>query len=168
MQASSVSRSDFHAADFEAWVRPHVPALHRLAVAASSVGEADDLVQEAIIRAWQKWHLYDENRGSARTWLMALVMEQGRKTWRARRLCVELQEGDLLIHGPDSVSLDLRRAIDRLPPRQRQATVLYYYVDLPVQEVAELMGCSIGTVKSTLSEARTNLCVKLGGSNGGY
>ncbi len=62
---------------------------------------------------------------------------------------------------PDA-RIDLDRAVRRLPERQRHAIELYYFVGLRVDEVAVVMGCAEGTVKSTLSAARNNLRTILG------
>ena len=56
-----------------------------------------------------------------------------------------------------------RRLISRLPRRQREVIGLYYFVDLPVQQVADLLGVSSGTVKSTLADARRSLQIHLAG-----
>lgn len=50
--------------------------------------------------------------------------------------------------------LDLRRQVSRLPRKQRATVVLYYYVDLSIAEIAEVLDVSSGTVKSNLSDAR--------------
>jgi RNA polymerase sigma-70 factor (ECF subfamily) len=78
----------------------------------------------------------------------------------------------LLLVEPDSAGaeqmpawaegLDLRDAVRALPRRQREAVLLHYYVGLPIAEVAALMRCAEGTVKSTLSDARANLAKALG------
>ncbi|MEO8889161.1 MAG: sigma factor-like helix-turn-helix DNA-binding protein [Jatrophihabitantaceae bacterium] len=57
---------------------------------------------------------------------------------------------------------DRRRALTALPARQRLAVELCYFVGLPLNEAAALMGCAEGTVKSTLSAARANLRSSLG------
>ena len=49
----------------------------------------------------------------------------------------------------------LQSAIEELPPRQRVALVLRHYADLPLEEIADAMGCAVGTVKSTLHAAHT-------------
>lgn len=46
-------------AGFERWVRPHLLAMTRLAVRVAPAGEGDDVVQEALLRAWQRWETYD-------------------------------------------------------------------------------------------------------------
>ncbi|HEY8883154.1 MAG TPA: sigma-70 family RNA polymerase sigma factor [Dermatophilaceae bacterium] len=50
-----------------------------------------------------------------------------------------------------------------MPRRQREVIELYYFVDLPVQQVAELLGISSGTVKSTLADARRSIQFRLAG-----
>jgi DNA-directed RNA polymerase specialized sigma24 family protein len=55
----------------------------------------------------------------------------------------------------------MQAAIDELPPRQRLALVLRHYADLPLDDIADAMGCAVGTVKSTLNAAHTRLHVGL-------
>jgi RNA polymerase sigma-70 factor (ECF subfamily) len=60
--------------------------------------------------------------------------------------------------------LDLDRALRGLSSRQRLAVELFYYLGLPVSEVALVMGCAEGTVKSTLADARARLRTTLEGA----
>jgi len=57
----------------------------------------------------------------------------------------------------------LETLVAGLPRRQREVIELYYFVDLPVQQVAELLGISSGTVKSTLADARRSIQFRLAG-----
>jgi len=59
--------------------------------------------------------------------------------------------------------LDLERGVRRLPPRERLAVALYYFLDLDTAETAAVMGCSTGTVKATLHHARARLRAHLEG-----
>ena len=61
-------------------------------------------------------------------------------------------------------AVDLRAALDTLPPRQRLAIVLRYLADLSNDDVARAMQCSVGTVKSTINAALVHLRVDQGGS----
>lgn len=153
---------------FTAWVAPYLPDLWRFAVSLAGFDAADDLVQDCLARAWVKRELFDEARGSARTWLFAIMADRARRGLsRVVRLAslgdVRLRPRPVMGE-PESSRVDLRRAVDALPERQRFAVMLHYYLDLPITEVATLMGCSVGTVKSTLHDARRNLTERLGGS----
>lgn len=143
------------AAAFEAWVSPHLQRMALVAARLAPPGERDDVVQEALARAWVKRQQFDPERGTAGAWLSAVTADQARK-WR-RRL-----RHPLFNSRPDSGDereslIDLNDALRRLTDRQRLMIDLYYYVGLSVSEVAVAMRCAPGTVKSTLSDARAKL-----------
>ena len=147
--------------DFTAHLRP----MFRFAVTLSSLDDADDLVQDALARAWTKRRQFDPDRGSLRSWLLAIVADQARSRWRRPRPIWEVLDPESLsTPATGEVGTDLQRAIADLPPRQRAAVILHHYVDLPVTEVAQLLGCSPGTVKSNLHDARKALASTLGES----
>ena len=58
-------------------------------------------------------------------------------------------------------ALDVRAALVQLTDRQRAAVVLRYVADLPVADIAEVMGCAIGTVKATLHQALAHMRIEL-------
>lgn len=144
---------------FTSWVRPHLVAMSRLAARLSPRGDCDDVVQEALTAAWRKWHSYDPARGSAQSWLLAVVADQAGKARRRIRPVADLVDG---AHRDHHADVDLERAIAALAARQRLAVALYYFLDLPVADVAVVMSCSVGTVKATLSQARLRLRRSLG------
>jgi RNA polymerase sigma-70 factor (ECF subfamily) len=146
---------------FGDWVAPHLVDLWRFAVSLSSPDDADDLVQDTLTRAWRKREQYDPARGSARAWLLAILADRARRRWRTRPAATCLADPVAGMGEPDPARVDLRRAVDRLPPRQRLAVTLHYYLDLNVAETAQIMGCAPGTVKSTLHDARDNLARRL-------
>lgn len=141
--------------------------LFRFAATLTSVNDAEDLVQEALSRGWLKREQYDSQRGSVQAWLLSILAGQARAGWRrARPLQVHLT-GDLPSDAAanetrTTMTVDVLRAVNSLPARQRLAIVLSVYVDLPLTEVAAVMGCSIGTVKATIHSARANLASALG------
>jgi len=71
--------------EFARWVRPSLPAMTRLAARRSPPGERDDVVQEALVRAWLKRSQFDPTRGSVSSWLLAITADQARKARRRRR-----------------------------------------------------------------------------------
>jgi RNA polymerase sigma-70 factor, ECF subfamily len=147
--------------DFGAWVEPWLPDVWRFAVSLSSLDDAEDLVQDSLARAWTKRASFDPSRGSARSWLLAIVADRARRRWMRRPKPVLPEVGPGVAAEPDARRVDLRRAIAALPDRQRTTVYLHYYLDLPVSEVAQVLGCAEGTVKSTLYDARRALARRL-------
>jgi RNA polymerase sigma-70 factor (ECF subfamily) len=149
--------------DFAAALGEHGRAMFRFAVTLSSRDDADDLVQDAMARAWKKRGQFDPARGSLRAWLLAIVADQARSRWRRRQPMWEPLDPEVITaSAADEIAVDVGRHVAALPARQRAAVVLHYFVDLPVEEVATLMACSPGTVKSTLHDARRSLARALG------
>jgi RNA polymerase sigma-70 factor (sigma-E family) len=130
---------------------------------------AEDLVQECLLRVarhWPRVRAMDHPRAFARTVLVNLALDDGRRRSRHRaelngtgRSHVEDHEDDRAVRvlGRVEASADLTRALATLPSRQRAALVLRYFDDLTEAQTADAMGCSIGTVKSTTSRALERL-----------
>lgn len=149
------------AAEFAAWVRPHLARMGALATRLVGAGDRDDVVQEAVTRAWLKRQTFDPTRGSASAWLCAIVADQARK-WRRRTFRSRAASTAARGMGiPDGARIDVERAISALPPRMRLAVECFYLADLSVAETAEVMRISSGTVKSTLADARDHMRVML-------
>lgn len=153
---------------FTDWVRPHWSAMTGLASRLADPCDVEDVVQEALTAAWRLRDRFDPSRGSPRAWLLALTADHARRSrrWAVNSTAVSLHDTDPPTTTDQPADVDLRRAIDVLPGRQRLAVALYYYLDLPVAEVAAVMGCSSGTVKSTLADARRRLRTALGDGDG--
>lgn len=150
------------AEEFASWVAPHWSAMTGLAFRLVPRSDVDDVVQEALASAWRQRDRFDPGRGSARTWLLTLTADQARRLHR-RALRVPVPMSDVPVAGSDELpDPDLDRAVRALPSRQRLAVELFYYLGLPVSEVAPVMGCAEGTVKSTLADARVRMRRTLG------
>lgn len=144
---------------FTAWVRPHLAAMANLAARLAGPADRDDVVQEALTRAWRKWDSYDAARGTPRVWLLAIAADRAGRTRRRRRDHVQLSELNAggVAAPVDPTAVDIERALAALPPRMRMAVDCVYFVGLTVAEAAAVMGVAEGTVKSTLADARTRL-----------
>lgn len=136
-------------------------SLRRLAFAL--VGEAaaaEEIAQEAFVRLYASWRRLD-SLDHAPTFLRRIVLNLCRS--RGRRLAISrrldpLLRGPVTVEQPDTaLRLDVWTALESLPPRQRACAVLRYLEDLTEAEIAELLGCSTGTVKSQLHKARKKL-----------
>jgi RNA polymerase sigma-70 factor (ECF subfamily) len=153
-------------AGFAAWVGPSLTAMTRLARRLAPHTDPEDVVQDALARAWTKRDQFNPDRGTPTTWLLAIVADQARASRRSRmrRLRVVDDHAEL----PDEpareigADVDLERAIAQLADRQQLAVHLHYFVGMTVDESAAVMNCSAGTVKSTLFDARSRLRVLLG------
>jgi RNA polymerase sigma-70 factor (ECF subfamily) len=141
--------------DFAGWVRPHLAAMSRLAARLAPDCDKDDIVQEALVRAWRKRRLFDPARGSVTTWLLALTADRARRARQRQPVALELL--DVATPPVRDDGIDLSRALDGLTDRQRLAVDCFYFVGLSVAETAAIMKCAEGTVKSTLSDARARL-----------
>ncbi len=122
---------------------------------------AEDLLQTALVKTWFRWHEV-RDKAAAEAYVRQ-VMARTYATWWRRRWRGETPTAVLPEprgHDPyadvDQRHL-LRRALAELPPRQRAIVVLRFYEDLTEAQVAETLGCSIGTVKSTVSRALVRL-----------
>jgi len=143
-------------AGFAAWVEPELSKMSRLATRLAPNADRDDVVQEALVRAWRKRDQYDESRGTAATWLLAITADQARRARRRWRPLALI--GDIKVPSRSlDDRVDVEAAVARLANRQRLAVDCFYFVGLSVAETAAVMRCSEGTVKSTLSDARKRL-----------
>ncbi|GIF42387.1 RNA polymerase sigma factor [Actinoplanes xinjiangensis] len=141
---------------FEDWVRPHLGAMARLAARLAPHADRDDVVQESLARAWLKRHQYDAARGTPAAWLLAITADQARKAARRfRGTRAEIPDDGVAAEW--DARMDVRRAMRQLTGRQRLAVDCYYFAGLSTAETAAVMDCSVGTVKSTLSDARLRL-----------
>lgn len=147
--------------EFEAWVAPHWPAMRRLAERLVGPERRDDVLQEALVGAWRHRSRFDPDRGTLQAWLLGITANHAKKALRSSRWRGAWDERTDDQDTPVT-RIDVERAIRALPSRQRLAVELCYFVGLPQAEVAAVMGCAEGTVKSTLAAARANLRFSLG------
>jgi RNA polymerase sigma-70 factor (sigma-E family) len=141
---------------FAAFVRTRWTPLVRLAYAVTGdVARAEDAVQEGLAKLWPRWHrLRDENPyGYARRVVVNEALTAGRRRWRRQELLTDRPPDRAASHGDERVEDRdaLRAALSTLPPRQRAVVVLRFVEDLGEAEVAQILGCSVGTVKSHAS-----------------
>lgn len=146
--------------EFVEFVRTHGADLRRTAfLLCGDWHRAQDLTQNALIKlflAWPKLERDDGLRGYARKTLVRTAIDESRRFWHRERATEALPETPTTRAEPD-VSVDVLRALAALPARQRATVVLRYWEDLPVEEVARLLGCGVGTVKSQAARGLATL-----------
>jgi RNA polymerase sigma-70 factor (ECF subfamily) len=121
--------------------------------------EAQDALQEAYARAWQRWSTvsgYADAEGWVRTVARRIAVSRWRQA-RNRLAAYRRMGAPLSQPGPGPEVVALVAALAELPPAQRVTIVLHHLVDLPVAEVARETGVPVGTVKARLSRGRRAL-----------
>src|SRR5215212_2058805 len=146
-------------------IEAEIPRLRRYARAlARDVAAADDLVQDCLARALGKLHLWQEGT-DLRAWLFTILhnqyVNQVRRSVR-EGAAVGLSETEPLLtrapHQGKSLELrDLERAIAKLPEEQRAVILLVGLEGMRYEEVAEVLGVPVGTIRSRLSRGRESL-----------
>jgi RNA polymerase sigma-70 factor (sigma-E family) len=149
------------------YVTARIPTLRRLAfLLAGDEHRADDLVQQTITTLYVKWKrasAADHLDAYVRTMLVRTYVDERRLAWARVRLLRETPE-PLPPAGGSGIEdrQVVRVALARLPRRQQAVLVLRFFYDLPVDEVAGMLGCSSGTVKSHTSRGLAALRRLLG------
>ena len=142
--------------DFDDFVSARSSALLRTAyLLARDHALAEDLLQTALTKAWFAWsRIETAPEAYVRKVLVNTYATWWRRKWNGEHATEELPE--TTVSQPES-SHDLWQAMARLPRRQRAVIVLRYFEDLTEAETADLLGCSVGTVKSQASKALAKL-----------
>jgi RNA polymerase sigma-70 factor (sigma-E family) len=158
---------DSEADSFTEFVRARSLALYRYAyLLVGDRGLADDLLQEALAKTFAAWRRVDGDTAEAyvrRVITTTAVSWWRRKAWQLERPHSELPDDPYPGHGDDVATRSwMWQELHRLPPRQRAAVVLRYYEDLSEAQTADILGCSVGTVKSQVSAGLKRLGRNLG------
>ncbi len=150
--------------EFKADITALIP--HLRAFARSLCGNAtfaDDLAQETLVKAWKARASFEAGT-SMKAWTFMILRNhyysEKRRSWRSTPLDSEMAENTLVAadNPSDSVELlSLRNAMLKLPEDQREALILVGAGGLPYEEVAQICGCAVGTIKSRVSRARKSL-----------
>jgi RNA polymerase sigma-70 factor, ECF subfamily len=141
-----------------------IPSLRAFAVSLSqNADRADDLVQETLVKAWDK-HKSFQPGTNLKAWLFTILRNEFYSQMRKRGR--EVQDSDgimtarLAVHPSQQGQLDLKdfkTALEKLPEDQREAIILIGASGFSYEEAAEICDCAIGTIKSRVSRARTRL-----------
>jgi RNA polymerase sigma-70 factor (ECF subfamily) len=140
-------------------------------------GLAEDVAQEAFVRAWRNASVFDPRRGTVAAWLLTIARNLAIDTMRVRRAVV-LEPDDLLRLGgvapdraPEAAAVlsteaaRLRAALLALPTEQRRALVLAAYAGMTAREVGEHESIPLGTAKTRIRSAMLRLRVALVGED---
>ncbi|MFI5889322.1 SigE family RNA polymerase sigma factor [Actinoplanes sp. NPDC051513] len=149
--------------EFRVFVQGIAASLHRTAyLLCGDWYLADDLVQEALAKAYSHWRKV-QRADNPSAYVRRILINESRRNWRRNK--------NLTVHPDDRVAditvsdmsdhvvnrAELLQALQSLPKRQRATVVLRFLEGLSERETAEALGCSEGTVKSQTSRALTKL-----------
>jgi RNA polymerase sigma-70 factor (ECF subfamily) len=142
----------------------HLPAMRAFAISLTrNPSTADDLVQEAIVKAWSNFDKFEPGT-NLRAWLFTILRNTYYSLHRKRRREVEDPEGALVDtlsekphHDGRLAMEDFRRAFAQLTDQQREALVLVGAEGFSYEDAAEMCGCAVGTIKSRTNRARKRL-----------
>jgi RNA polymerase sigma-70 factor, ECF subfamily len=157
-------------AEFERDCLVHLDALYNFAMYLTrNPPQADDLVQETYLRAFRFRHRYEPGT-HLRAWLFQILRNTFLTFYRLRDREAAIAEDGVpdwdvpMFHdAPDDTSLvsevhtDLERALAQLPEEFRSVLLLAEVEGMPLEEVARVMGCPVGTVKSRIFRAKERL-----------
>jgi RNA polymerase sigma-70 factor (sigma-E family) len=153
-------------ADFDKFVAAHVDDLLRTAyLIVWDEGEAEDLVQECLLkvaRRWSRVRRMEQPKAYARRILVNLALDDARRRTRRRRELERAPGAPTVLWAVDPLQAletraELLQALGELHERQRAVLVLRYFNDLTEAQVADVLGCSPGTVKSSASRGLARL-----------
>ncbi|KAA0972326.1 sigma-70 family RNA polymerase sigma factor [Aureimonas fodinaquatilis] len=150
--------------DFRAELIAIIPNLRAFATSLTgSSDRADDLVQETLVKAWDKQKTFQPGT-NIKAWLFTILRNEFYTQMRKKGREVQDVDG---IHAmklaghPEQMGhldfQDFRRALDTLPDDQREALVLIGASGFSYEEAAEICKCAVGTIKSRVSRARSRL-----------
>lgn len=157
---ASVDSVSDAAADFDRFCRSVSPRLFgALVLQCDDRGTAEELTQEALGRAWERWETV-HRADRPENWVFRVAFNLAASDRRRRRAARRAHER---LGPPDDLSPDssertaLRGALEALPPRQRAAVVLRHYAGFSVADAAVALDCAEGTVKSLTSHGLDRL-----------
>lgn len=154
---------------FTQLVRKELPGLRRFLLAACSGNsdEADDVAQEALMKAYLASRNFEDVAGFS-AWLYriacnTLIDHQRKQTTRGIVIDIDKADGVAAVSPSDDgfTYQELYCAIDGLNVSERTAVLLFYMKDRPIKEIAVIMNVTEGTVKGYLSRGREHLKTKL-------
>ena len=143
--------------EFTEWAAGCERALLRSAyLLTGDLHRAEDLVQEALVKVALRWSRL--RSGNPTAYARQVVVRDNVSWWRRRRDVVTAEVPDASAPtGEPEVALVVRRALGRLSPGQRAVVVLRHFDDLTERETAQVLGVSVGTVKSQNAAALARL-----------
>src|ERR1700676_4910613 len=162
MQQLAMNRGLTERTDFDSRIGPLLDAGYRTALAI--LGDPDaahDAVQESAFKAWRKLNQLREGK-PARPWFLTIVAnqcrsERRRRWWSVVRMAEVESDANRRPESGSAENVDIDRELAKLPREDRLALFLYFYLDLPMEEVGAVLGVSAAGAKTRVYRAARKL-----------
>lgn len=150
----------------ESFITEHQEAHYRLAYSyVRNKENALDIVQDSILKALRSIDRLEEIN-YLKTWFYRIIVNTSIDFIRKHRRITVMDDDILVVHLPqledEMTDMDLREAIDQLPPKYKTLIILRFFEDLKIDEIAEITGHNVNTVKTRLYRALKKLRIEVG------
>lgn len=148
---------------FTKLIEENIKSMYRVAKGIlSSEDDIEDAIQNTILKAYSNIKTLRKEE-LFKTWLIKILINECNKIYNFNKKCISLDKVIEEQYNDKYENLDLKIAVDSLPEELRLVIVLFYFEDLKISEVSELIGIPEGTVKSRLSRAKTKISESING-----
>ena len=145
---------------FREFVAARMPSLRALAyLSCGDWHTAEDAVATALAKLYPRWGRLERPDLYAQTMVFRAAVDETRRPWRRERSASDALPDVVQVDPADTTDerLRMRAALQGVPPRQRAALILRFYLGLSVDEAAEVLACNAGTVKSQTARGLARL-----------
>jgi RNA polymerase sigma-70 factor (ECF subfamily) len=148
--------------EFREAFHSHKDVLYRFAYRMTGSGSrSEDVVQDCFVALWRKPAAYDPRRGELRSFLVGIARNLILKSWRDERPYEPIDQDSFVSLPIDLSTIErseaVSKAVQMLPPLQREALILAEYEEMSLEEIARATEAELAAVKSRLHRARENL-----------
>ncbi|VYU46583.1 sigma-70 family RNA polymerase sigma factor [Clostridium tertium] len=148
---------------FTKLIEENIKSIYRVAKGIlSSEDDIEDAIQNTILKAYSNIKTLRKEE-LFKTWLIKILINECNKIYNFNKKCISLDKVIEEQYNGKYENLDLKIAVDSLPEELRLVIVLFYFEDLKISEVSEIIGIPEGTVKSRLSRAKTKISESING-----
>lgn len=148
---------------FTKLIEENLKSIYRVAKGIlNSEDDIEDAIQNTILKAYSNIKSL-KNDELFKTWLMKILINECNKIYNFNKKCISLDKVIEEQYNDKYENLDLKIAVDSLPEELRLVIVLFYFEDLKISQISEIIGIPEGTVKSRLSRAKTKISESING-----
>lgn len=148
---------------FTKLIEENLKSIYRVAKGIlNSEDDIEDAIQNTILKAYSNIKTL-KNDELFKTWLIKILINECNKIYNFNKKCISLDKVIEEHYNDKYENLDLKIAVDSLPEELRLVITLFYFEDLKVSEISEIVGIPEGTVKSRLSRAKDKIAESMNG-----